>query len=78
MAESIMDDVKSNAGKGKDWLKEKMQKIEDWAGQNTQDAKQKLIEEAREHGIEVNEDMDAGKIKDKIKNALKNKYQGNE
>ena len=54
---------KSFKDKGEEWLKGKEQDLETWAAAG---AKDKLIAEAKQHGINANPNMDVQKIKDMI------------
>jgi 2-phosphoglycerate kinase len=54
---------KSFKDKGEQWLKSKKIALKSWARMG---AKDKLIEEAKEHGVDVSDSMNAEEIKNKI------------
>ena len=58
--------------KGGSWVKAKYLQLEKWAGENTQEAKQNLLSEARRFGAKVREDMNINEIKNKVKAAIRN------
>ncbi|MCL5666771.1 MAG: hypothetical protein M1383_03305 [Patescibacteria group bacterium] len=61
------------AGKGEDFAKQKAEEVENLAKQGTDEAKKKLVQIAKDHGVkDVDENMQIGEIKNKIKAAWRN------